>query len=175
MYAHRQERAHDHHVSGEAIAAVAFGDHNPASKSPVTFPVDESDVVAPCFDLECEYSEGLFVGYRALEDQEVNFPFGHGLSYTSFNYSWAKEPKVGANAGEIKLSALITNTGARDGAEVVQLYIAYPEAANEPPKVLKGYAKVRSIPFLFLPARACARTTYTHAYEYTQGWSLGRW
>ena len=128
-------------ATGDAIAAAAFGDHNPGAKSPITFPKSEADVVAPCDDLACEYSEGLAVGYRAMEDMEVNFPFGHGLSYTTFNYTWSAQPKVGSD-GSVTLSATIENTGDRDGAEVVQLYLGFPDVAGEPPKVLKGYEKV---------------------------------
>ena len=81
--------------TGDAIAANLFGDHIPSAKSPVTFPVSESDMTEPCsVGTSCDYTEGRFVGYRALEDVSVNFAFGHGLSYTNFTYSWIREPAL---------------------------------------------------------------------------------
>ncbi len=81
--------------------------------------------------------QGLFIGYRWYDahQSEPQFPFGHGLSYTSFAYS-------GITANTSAVAVTITNTGALAGSEVAQLYIAFPESAGEPPLQLKGFAKV---------------------------------
>lgn len=135
-------------ATGKAIAAVLFGDHNPSAKSPVTFPVNEDDMVAPCDDLDCVYSEGLFVGYRALDGRgaDVQFPFGHGLSYTSFFYSWSPLGLQRLPSGDgFVASVMVKNTGAVQGQEVAQLYLGFPEAAAMPPKVLKGFRKTSNL------------------------------
>ena len=90
--------------------------------------------------------EGIYVGYRWYDSKEVpvQFPFGHGLSYTSFEYSNAKAIKPYMKAdGTLKVSVDVANTGDCDGAEVVQLYIADTEASiDRPSKELKGFEKV---------------------------------
>ena len=95
---------------------------------------------------QTHYSEGVYVGYRWYATQEipVQFPFGHGLSYTAFEYSNAKAAKPSmTSAGTLKVSVEVVNTGSVDGAEVVQLYIADPEASvDRPAKELKGFEKV---------------------------------
>jgi beta-glucosidase len=131
---------------GNAIAAVLFGDVNPSGKLPMTFPASErqgpaSDPAGLSLDTE-RYSEGLLVGYRWFDatGQRPLFPFGHGLSYTTFGYDRLRvSPGPGAGA---TVSVRVTNTGHRAGAEVVQLYVGDPPAAGEPPKQLKGYQKV---------------------------------
>ena len=88
------------------------------------------------------YSEGVLVGYRWYDarNQTPLFPFGHGLSYTTFQYGDLRvERKQGEQAA---VSVRITNTGKRKGAEVVQLYIQSPPEAEEPPKQLKGFEKI---------------------------------
>mmetsp|Transcript_23362 Transcript_23362/g.52702 ORF Transcript_23362/g.52702 Transcript_23362/m.52702 type:complete len:568 (-) Transcript_23362:274-1977(-) len=136
-------------ATGAAVASVLFGESNPGAKSPVTFPVSEQDVVAPCRELVCPYSEGLLVGYRALDASgtDVAFPFGHGLSYSTFDYAWAIEPKMGhrssdAIALQVTLQVTLTNKSQLDGTEVLQVYVGYPPGAGEPPKVLKKFKKV---------------------------------
>jgi len=129
--------------SGNAIASVLFGDVNPSAKLPVTFPRRENQVPAntttryPGINLQEQYSEKLLVGYRwyDAEDENPLFPFGHGLSYTTFEYNDLK-------VMERTVSGSIKNTGMHDGSEVVQLYIGYPETAGEPPKVLRGFKKI---------------------------------
>ena len=88
------------------------------------------------------YSEGVLVGYRWYDakNQEPLFPFGFGLSYTTFRYS---DLQVDHAAGQsVTVKARITNAGKREGAEVVQLYLGSPAAAEEPSKQLKGFEKV---------------------------------
>ena len=78
--------------SGHAWAAVLLGDVSPSGKLPVTFPLREEDTIPPCEADHCAYSEGLHVGWRGLHGKEVAYPFGHGLSYTTFALSWRKLP-----------------------------------------------------------------------------------
>jgi len=138
--------------TGTAFADVLFGDYNPAGKSPITFPVQESDMVAPCTELACNYTEGVFVGWRALEGKPVTFPFGHGLSYTSFNYTLVEvtagdqtSAPAECMGAAVCVSASIRNTGAVKGSEVAQLYMAFPEDAGEPAKVLRGFVRVEDL------------------------------
>lgn len=138
--------------AGNSIAALLFGDTNPSGKLPVTFPRSLADVPAntpeqwPGTD-HISYREGMNVGYRWYDSQRIPplFPFGFGLSYTSFQLSGQQveqtDPKGGAT-----VSATVTNTGKRAGAEVSQLYIGHPGANGEPPKQLKGHHKVQLEP-----------------------------
>ena len=92
------------------------------------------------------FNEGVLVGYRYYDahNQEPLFPFGHGLSYTTFRYS---DLEVSHTAGEqATVRVKVTNTGAREGAEVAQLYLGYPAVAQEPPKQLRGFEKLRLKP-----------------------------
>jgi len=133
---------------GNAVANVLSGAVNPSGKLPVTFPKRYED--NPAFinypgTMEVMYGEGIFVGYRYYDKKDVEplFPFGHGLSYTTFAYS---DPQVPATveAGEpIHVSVTVTNTGAVAGQEVVQLYVGDPVSSLvRPPKELKGFQKV---------------------------------
>ncbi len=137
---------------GEAIAAILFGDVNPSGRLPMTFPVDETQGPATKADeypgdgKNANYSEGVLVGYRWYDakNQTPLFPFGFGLSYTSFQYSGAKvEHKAGDDA---TVSVKVTNSGKRAGSEVVQLYLGFPAEAAEPPKQLKGFGRVELKP-----------------------------
>lgn len=136
---------------GNAIAAVLFGDVNPSGKLPMTFPASNSQVPAntqgqyPGNNDESAYSEGLTVGYRYYDANNLTplFPFGYGLSYTSFSFSnLSISPGSGAFNGTVTVSATVTNTGSRAGADVVQLYVGFPSGVGEPPKNLKGFQKV---------------------------------
>src|SRR5207248_2825984 len=137
---------------GNALADVLFGDANPSGKLPVSFPRSLADVPAhtpaqwPGANNRVEYSEGLKVGYRWYDATGIAplFPFGHGLSYTSFGFTALNVGRQDAN-GSVKVTAQITNTGKRRGADVVQLYLGNP-AAGEPPKQLKGFARVDLMP-----------------------------
>jgi beta-glucosidase len=163
---------------GNALAAVLFGDFNPAGKLPITFPKSLGDVAANTpeqypgtgpvepyknaeFDITAKappgpgglahYSEGVFVGYRHYDSKGIAplFPFGHGLSYTTFAYRDLKvsPAKVALNSKQeapVSVDLEIANTGNRSGAEVVQLYLGMPStsAVPQPPKQLKGFQKV---------------------------------
>jgi len=133
---------------GNAIAGILFGDINPSGKLPLTFPKRLKD--NPTYlHYKCErgrtlYGEDIYVGYRYYEALELDvlFPFGHGLSYTTFALSdlhISKDDKTGI----LKTSCLIINTGTVTGAEVVQLYIAQRNPSiRRPEKELKGFTKV---------------------------------
>ena len=144
--------------SGNALADVLTGKVNPSGRLPFSVPFKYEDgpikteAQYPGIKTEDDefwqthYSEGVYVGYRWYATQEipVQFPFGHGLSYTTFEYSNAKAAKPSMTvAGTLKVSVDVENTGSVDGAEVVQLYIADPEASvDRPAKELKGFEKV---------------------------------
>ncbi len=133
--------------AGTSIADVLFGDVNPSGKLPVTFPRDEKQGPAlhwmsyPGDGLNILYDEGVLVGYRWYDamGQEPLFPFGHGLSYTEFQYSDLEITGTGKDR-IVKLN--VKNSGDRAGAEVVQLYIDVPAEAKEPPRQLKGFDKI---------------------------------
>ncbi|KAH3762986.1 glycoside hydrolase superfamily [Pelomyxa schiedti] len=128
---------------GHALSQILFGDVNPSGKLPLTFPMtdDQNPLQTkeqyPGVDRIVTYSEGLLVGYRWYDAQNETplYPFGHGLSYTSFDYSTIYASSVG-------VKFVLKNTGSVAGAEVAQLYLGYPPEAGEPPKVLRGFNKV---------------------------------
>lgn len=135
---------------GNALADVLFGDVNPSGKLPTTFPKHWEDAAAfgnyPGTDGVVHYAEGIFVGYRHFDKKNLEslFPFGHGLSYTRFDYRDLQiEPGVIEQDGKINASLTVANTGTCSGAEVVQLYIQ-DEASTvpRPVKELKGFKKV---------------------------------
>ena len=138
--------------TGHAIADVLLGKVNPSGKLPFTFPVKLEDNGAHALNayhkdsLIVEYKEGLFVGYRWAEKHQIKplFAFGHGLSYTTFEYGQASCRKSGKG---FKVSVDVTNTGSREGKEIVQLYISDEESSLERPvKELKGFKKVALAP-----------------------------
>ncbi|GLB54156.1 glycosyl hydrolase [Neptunitalea chrysea] len=137
--------------TGNALASVLMGDVNPSGKLSFTFPVTIEDNSAEAigeFGLEGEvhYKEDIFVGYRYNDKEKIKalFPFGHGLSYTTFNYGKITADSNVMNVdGSITLNIPITNTGSRDGAEVVQLYVQDVKSTLvRPMKELKGFEKV---------------------------------
>ncbi|MGH3251633.1 MAG: glycoside hydrolase family 3 C-terminal domain-containing protein, partial [Trebonia sp.] len=133
---------------GNAIAAVLFGDVNPSGKLPVTFPQSLAQVPAstaaqwPGTGGTVQYPEGVLVGYRwyATKGSTPLFPFGYGLSYTSFAFSHLTVQH--GRDGGYQVSADVTNTGRRAGADVAQLYAGDPAATGEPAEQLKGYQRV---------------------------------
>jgi beta-glucosidase len=137
--------------SGNAIAALLFGDVNPSGKLPVTFPKSLDQVPAhtperwPGVDGKVHYSEGLQVGYRWYDEQRLTpmFPFGYGLSYTSFRFSHLSLSSHTLSAsGAIDVRFRVTNAGRRAGAEVAQLYLTDPRDTGEPGRQLRGFSKV---------------------------------
>jgi beta-glucosidase len=138
-------------TSGTALARVLFGDVNPSGKLPVTFPAYDAQTPArstveyPGDGNDVYYSEGMLVGYRWYDatDQTPLFPFGYGLSYTSFRFG---NLSVSHSHGKIVATVTVTNTGTRAGADVVQVYVASPASAHEPPRQLKAYTKVTLSP-----------------------------
>jgi len=135
---------------GNALADVLFGDANPSGKLPTTFPVRLQDNPAyvnyPGENGKVRYGEGVFVGYRYYDKKELAplFPFGHGLSYTSFAYSKLQlsADKITA-ADKLTVSLDLTNTGAVAGKEVVQVYVRdVKSVVARPEKELKAFSKV---------------------------------
>jgi beta-glucosidase len=133
---------------GNAVAAVLFGDVNPSGKLPQTFPKSVADLPAntpeqyPGVNGVANYSEGIFVGYRHFDANGIEplFPFGHGLSYTSFEYG---ELTVHQTSLGPFLLFMVTNTGSVAGREVTQIYLGIPsDAVPQPPSQLKAFGKV---------------------------------
>ena len=148
----------------EAVANLIFGDANPSAKLPITFPKSEADLPHPTVvkppkatvdadsqgwkriaaglpSFDVTYDEGVKVGYKwyDAENKPVLFPFGYGLSYTTYSYSNLKVTP-GKNP---RVTFTVTNTGNRAGAEVAEVYASLPAAAAEPPKRLVGFSKVK--------------------------------
>jgi len=137
--------------AGNALAAVLVGDVNPSGKLTFTFPVKLSDNGAHALGEfpggnEVKYNESIFVGYRYADKQKAKplFSFGHGLSYTTFEYGKVSADKKQVSAdGKITFSVKVKNTGTREGSEVVQLYISdLKSSLVRPIKELKGFEKI---------------------------------
>jgi beta-glucosidase len=148
----------------EAVANLIFGDANPSAKLPITFPKSEADLPHPTIvkppkaavdadregwkriagglpSFDVTYDEGVKVGYKwyDAENKPVLFPFGFGLSYTTYSFSNLK-----VTPGKTpRVTFTVTNTGNRAGAEVAEVYASLPAAAAEPPKRLVGWSKVK--------------------------------
>lgn len=137
---------------GHSLADVIFGDVNPSGKLPFTFPVTLEDSPAHFngkaypTDGVNEYEEGIYVGYRWFDAKGIKplFAFGHGLSYTTFEYGEAALGKVShRNGGKIEISVPVANSGSVAGAEVVQLYVSDSVCSvDRPVKELKAFSKV---------------------------------
>ncbi|CEN51767.1 Beta-glucosidase BoGH3A (fragment) [Capnocytophaga canimorsus] len=137
--------------AGNALADILAGDVNPSGKLPFTFPVKLQDNGAhamgeyPGSENET-YHEGILVGYRWADTKKIKplFAFGHGLSYTTFEYGKVSADKKTMSVNDkITFSVSVKNTGNRDGAEVVQLYIRdVKSSVMRPYKELKGFEKV---------------------------------
>jgi beta-glucosidase len=136
---------------GNAVADLLFGKANPSGHLTMSFPRNEVDTPAstpaqyPGVSGTVHYTEGLQVGYRWYDAQQVKplFPFGFGLSYTTFSFANLSMPAAPDGNGRLAVSLDVTNTGTRAGADVVQVYVSAPASAGEPPKQLKGFAKVQ--------------------------------
>ncbi|HTT64216.1 MAG TPA: glycoside hydrolase family 3 C-terminal domain-containing protein [Bryobacteraceae bacterium] len=136
--------------AGHAIADVLFGAVNPSGKLPVTMPKRLQDSPAyghyPGENRHVEYAEGIYVGYRGFDKHGVEplFPFGYGLSYTTFEYSRLQvSPRRVAGGETVDVRVSVRNSGSRAGAEVVQLYLQPPPSpVDRPVKELKGFGRV---------------------------------
>ncbi len=138
-------------TDGTALADVLYGVTNPGGHLPITFPQNLTDIPTaspaqfPGANNEVLYSEGLLVGYRWYDQENVAplFPFGFGLSYTTFRFSNLKiqNPSVDG-VTPFKVSATITNTGKVAGSDAAQLYLGFPSAAGEPPRKLVDFSRV---------------------------------
>ena len=153
----------------DALANILFGDVNPSAKLPITFPKSDADLPhqtimqpppgtypppedsdgwrkklegLPAF--QTTYDEGLKIGYKwyDTEKKPVLFPFGYGLSYTTFTYSNMKVE----DGNHVRVSFTVKNTGNRAGTEIAQVYAALPASAGEPPKRLVGWSRVKLKP-----------------------------
>ncbi len=140
---------------GTAIAEILFGDVNPSGRLPASFErqLEDNPSYASYYPapgtLEVTYEEGIFVGYRGYDEYEIEplFPFGYGLSYTSFEYGGLAVSPGETDDGNVTVSFDVTNTGNRAGADVAQLYVADSHSlVARPPKELKGFAKVQLEP-----------------------------
>ena len=140
----------------DALANILFGDVNPSAKLPMTFPRSVADLPHPQLvtppqgqrlkpedppSFSVNYDEGLKVGYKWYdsENKPVLFPFGFGLSYTTYTYS---DITVSQAEGKVVVEFAVKNTGARAGSEIAEVYAALPASAGEPPKRLVGWSKV---------------------------------
>jgi beta-glucosidase len=148
----------------DAVANILFGDVNPSAKLPMTFPRSVADLPHPTLvqpppktvdadrqgwkriaaglpPFDVTYDEGVKVGYKwyDAENKPVLFPFGYGLSYTTYSYSNLKV----APGRNPQVTFTVTNTGNRAGAEIAEVYAALPASAAEPPKRLVGFSKIK--------------------------------
>lgn len=175
----------------DAVADVLFGKVNPSAKLPITFPRSVADlphpeiVKPPAEDVKLEregheftkpvfdvhYDAGLKVGYKwyDAEHKPVLFPFGFGLSYTTYSYSGLKvEPGSGAT-----VTFTVRNTGSRAGDEIAEVYAALPPSAGEPPKRLVGWARVHLDPGQSKEVSVAVSQRILSIYDVNQnGWKL---
>ncbi|MCL6549443.1 MAG: glycoside hydrolase family 3 C-terminal domain-containing protein [Acidothermus cellulolyticus] len=176
-------------AAGQAIAAVLFGDIDPSGHLPVTFPTYTAQLGIttaqqwPGTQLTVRYSEGLQVGYRYLNAHQLKplFPFGYGLSYTTFALN---DMRVAPVAGGYRVTLTITNTGSRAGTATPQLYLTFPAAAGEPPEQLAGFGQVTLAPgesgsvSITVPRSVFSSywngrwTTWPGEYRLAAGWSV---
>ena len=157
---------------GTAIASVLFGNYDPSGHLTVTFPTSLSQVPAsttaqwPGTGGTVQYSEGIDVGYRWYDSQDLTplFPFGYGLSYTTFSFSNLQVGSLTAG-GSATVTATVTNTGSRSGADVAQLYVDDPSASGQPPLQLEGFQRVS------LAAGASTTVTFSLTQQNLQYWN----
>ena len=152
--------------TGRAWADVLLGRIAPSGKLPLTLPRSADQGTGACPDLRCEYTEELLMGWKGLVGREVEYPFGHGLSYANFKYELDEPPKLlpcsdgrlsdkecSPLSPALTLSVRVVNLGSPQrtsvnmttlaASEVVQLYLGYPPHAAEPPLVLRAFNKTR--------------------------------
>ena len=167
----------------QAIAEVLFGMVNPSGKLPMSFPKRLTDTPAYLYydsGPDADYGEGVFVGYRWYDTRDIEpaFPFGHGLSYTTFAYGNLVVPPRAMRGGNVEVSVDITNTGAREGAETAQLYVGdgATRMVVRPRKELKAFRKVNVKPgemttlrFTLTPRDFQFYDTHAHRWADTPG------
>lgn len=137
-------------AGGEATLDIIYGDVNPSGKLAETYPIQNEDGLSSAYyqmgPRSVEHRESIFIGYRYFDTagKDVRYPFGYGLSYTTFEYSDLKFSANSIKEGEdVEVSFKIKNVGERDGAEVAQLYVSAPESQiYKAQKELKGFKKV---------------------------------
>jgi beta-glucosidase len=149
--------------AGAALARVLFGDVNPSGRLPISIPRSDADLPThtveqfPGVDLTAQFSEGINTGYRyhnAERTPDARYPFGYGLSYTSFRYSGLRLDRDTFHAGTagpdgslrgqpaVRATFTVRNTGRRAGAVVPQLYVEFPAQAGMPAPLLKGFDRI---------------------------------
>jgi beta-glucosidase len=147
---------------GAAIASVLFGDTNPGGKLPLTFPANAGQPLSgdssrfPGDGGNVSYSDGLNIGYKWYSANGMTplFPFGYGLSYTTFGFSGLSVPGVRGRPDPVSnpnqvvamVRAQVQNNGSRAGTEVAQLYLGYPGSTREPARQLRGFQRVQLAP-----------------------------
>ena len=167
----------------DAVANILFGDVNPSAKLPLTFPRSEADLPHPSIakpqpgaprgkpSFEVRYDEGVKVGYKWFdaENKPVLFPFGYGLSYTTFAYSNLK-----VNCGDqTVVSFTLKNTGRHAGAEVAQVYASLPPGSGEPPKRLVAFTKIQLDPGESRKVKLTIDSKYLSIFDISQNhWKL---
>jgi beta-glucosidase len=173
-----------------AMANILFGDVNPTAKLPMTFPRSVADLPHPHLvtpppgatgkeavqktgeakpTFSVHYDEGVKVGYKwyDAEHKPVLFPFGYGLSYTTYRYSGLKVADEGKS-----VTFTVTNTGKRAGTEIAEVYASLPAAAEEPPKRLVGWTRVTLQPGEGREVSVDVDPKYLSIYDDPQGWKL---
>ncbi|MFD3333208.1 glycoside hydrolase family 3 protein [Streptomyces sp. NPDC058700] len=161
---------------GTALAAVLFGDSDPSGRLPVTFPAGPAQgpgttaATYPGANATVSYDEGTAIGYRYYDakGQQPQFPFGYGLSYTTFAHG-SLEAAYNATAKTVTLSVTVTNSGNRQGTDVVQIYATLPAAAAAEPRRLVAFRK------LALAPGANQRVTFTVPADDLTIWHAGTW
>jgi beta-glucosidase len=161
---------------GAALARVLFGDADPGGRLPVTYPADARQ--GPQMNVEivdgravARYDEGPLVGYRFYDSSELQplFPFGHGLSYATVEYS-NLVVSTDPDAGGLRVDVELSNSSRRSGLEVVQVYVSWPESANQPPRQLRGIVKLS-----LEPGQSAVATCVIPGEELTTYRPDGRW
>lgn len=165
-------------ADGDALAAVLYGDADPGGRLPVTFGRRAADYLTntterfPGVDDTVAYDEGVFVGYRYFDREgiEPRYPFGHGLSYTTFEYG---EPTAEHDEERVTLTVPVRNTGERSGTEVVQVYVREDEpTVPRPDRELRGFTKLRLDPGERRRASVTLDRDAFAYYDEDDGWTI---
>ncbi|KAI7873124.1 glycoside hydrolase superfamily [Mucor mucedo] len=168
--------------SGNSLADILFGDVNPSGRLPYTIASKYEDYPAKIdHGLSFTYSEGINIGYRWFDKNNIKplYEFGYGLSYTNFEYKNFALNQINLESqGDVEVQASVTiqNTGMFDGAEIPQVYITFPEIAQEPPQLLRGFEKVylskgveQTVTFTFKKSELSYYSIDSHQWVVPQG------